>query len=59
MSALGLRITGRLVLGFAALATRPQRAPARQRVAANGGPVARTQGSLAVAVNVEQDWKEF
>jgi uncharacterized phage infection (PIP) family protein YhgE len=39
--------------------TRPQSAPARQRVAANGGPVARTQGSLAVAVNTERDWKEF
>ena len=37
--------------------TRPPSALARQRVAANGGPVARTQGSLAV--NAERDWKEF
>jgi methyl-accepting chemotaxis protein len=39
--------------------TRPPSAPPRQRVAANGGPVARSQGSLAVAVNAERDWKEF
>jgi len=39
--------------------TRPHGASARQRVAANGGPVPRTQGSLAVAVNAERDWKEF
>jgi methyl-accepting chemotaxis protein len=39
--------------------TRPPSAPPLQRVAANGGPVARSQGSLAVAVNAERDWKEF
>ena len=41
------------------VATRPPTAPARQRVAANGGPAARTQGSLALAANAEKDWKEF
>ena len=33
--------------------------PARQRVAANGGPVGRMQASLATAVNADTDWKEF
>jgi hypothetical protein len=42
-------------------ATKPQPAatPARQRVAANGGPVGRMQASLAAAVNTDPDWKEF
>jgi hypothetical protein len=33
--------------------------PARQRVAANGGPVGRMQASLATAVNADTNWKEF
>jgi len=38
---------------------KPQAMPARQRVAANGGPVGRMQASLATAVNADQEWKEF
>jgi hypothetical protein len=37
----------------------PQARPARQRVAANGGPVGRMQASLAAAVSADQEWKEF
>jgi methyl-accepting chemotaxis protein len=43
----------------AGTAKAPQAMPARQRVAANGGPVGRMQASLAAAVNADQDWKEF
>jgi methyl-accepting chemotaxis protein len=38
---------------------KPQAMPARQRVAANGGPVGRMQASLAAAVSADQEWKEF
>jgi len=41
------------------VAKAPQAMPARQRVAANGGPVGRMQASLAAAVNADQEWKEF
>jgi len=43
--------------GSSAKAQQPM--PARQRVAANGGPVGRMQASLATAVNADTDWKEF
>jgi methyl-accepting chemotaxis protein len=44
-------------VGSSAKAQQPM--PARQRVAANGGPVGRMQASLATAVNADTDWKEF
>jgi methyl-accepting chemotaxis protein len=44
-------------VGSSAKAQQPM--PARQRVAASGGPVGRMQASLATAVNADTDWKEF